>query len=201
MAITHAHSDHVGGMAAVVANFSPRELWIGEPSSEPAVVDLLKQAETLKMTTLPHHAGDNFQLGGASFRTLAPYAKASSHKRGQNDESLVLKVSYRKTSMLLEGDAEHATEEQIAKENPEADVLKIAHHGSSTSTIPELLAAMRPRFAVISVGMRNRYGHPRADVLQRLQDAHVSTFRTDLEGAVTFYLDGETVTTRLADLH
>ncbi len=200
VAITHAHSDHVGGMASVVANFRPTEMWIGEPSNDAAVVALLAEARSLKVNVLPHHAGDDFQLGGALFRTLAPYVKTASQKRGQNDESLVLKVSYRTTSMLLEGDAERATEELVAKEEPQADVLKVAHHGSATSTIPGLLAAVHPRFAVISVGTRNSYGHPRADVLQRLQDLHVSTFRTDMDGAVTFYLDGEKVTTPLADL-
>jgi competence protein ComEC len=187
-------------MAAVISNFHPRELWIGEQSSEAAVVRLLQTAKDQHVAVLAHHTGDNFEFGDASFRTLAPDAKELGHKRGQNDESLVLKVSYRNTAMVLEGDAEHATEEKIAREQPAADVLKIAHHGSSTSTIPELLAAMHPRFAVISVGTRNSYGHPREDVLRRLQDAHISTYRTDMDGAVSFYLNGETVTTRLASL-
>jgi competence protein ComEC len=102
---------------------------------------------------------------------------------------------------LLEGDAEKKTERQVVEENPQADVLKVAHHGSATSTIPELLAAVRPRFAVISVGARNVYGHPRREVLDRLANAHVLTHRTDMEGAVTFYLDGKTVTSQSAALH
>ena len=77
----------------------------------------------------------------------------------------------------------------------------MAHHGSATSTIPELLAAVHPRFAVISVGVRNVYGHPRREVLERLAEAHVVTYRTDLDGAVTFYLDGKTVTSQLAAPH
>jgi competence protein ComEC len=200
VAVTHAHADHVGGMAAVITNFHPRELWIGNASTEPTLLSVLNAAAQLRVPVIPHHSGDNFQFGGVGFRTLAPDAKEPDHKRGQNDESLVLKVSFRNTSMVLEGDAEHSTEQQIAKEHPEAELLKVAHHGSSTSTASELLAAMHPRYAVISVGTRNSYGHPRADVLQRLQAAHVSTFRTDLDGAVTFYLDGEKVSTRLPGL-
>jgi competence protein ComEC len=104
-----------------------------------------------------------------------------------------MKLAYRKTSALLEGDAEKRSEQQIAEEHPEADLLKVAHHGSATSTIPLLLGRVHPRFAVISVGARNTYGHPRAEVLARLGEARVMTYRTDLDGAVTFYLDGKTV--------
>ncbi|MEP6643225.1 MAG: competence protein ComEC, partial [Acidobacteriaceae bacterium] len=104
------------------------------------------------------------------------------------------KISYGGTAALLEGDAEKQTERQVADELPQADLLKVAHHGSATSTIPELLAAVRPKFAVISVGSRNLYGHPRMEVLSRLQESRVATYRTDLNGATTFYLDGKTVT-------
>ena len=198
VAITHAHSDHVGGMAAVVENFHPRELWIGQDSHDPAVADLMNVVKELKVGIVPRHAGDNFELGGATFGVLAP--ETANCARGQNDESVVLKVSYGATSMVLEGDAEKPTEQKLAKEISGSDLLKVAHHGSATSTIPELLTAMRPRFAVISVGSHNSYGHPRKEVLQRLQNANVSTFRTDLDGAVTFYLDGKSVTSYLASL-
>src|SRR5208282_2658915 len=91
--------------------------------------------------------------------------------------SLVIKISYGATSALLEGDAEKKTEKQVAQEDPQADLLKVAHHGSSTSTIPELLAAVHPRFAVISVGTRNVYGHPRQEVLDRLAEEHIPRFQ------------------------
>jgi len=136
-------------------------------------------------------AGDEFDFGGAEVRVLAP--KAADLAARRNDESLVMKLAYEKTSALLEGDAENRSERQIADEQPEADLFKVAHHGSATSTIPLLLDRVHPRFAVISVGARNTYVHPREEVLARLEKAHVLTYRTDLEGAVTFYLDGETV--------
>jgi competence protein ComEC len=88
----------------------------------------------------------------------------------------------------------------ISTEMPEADVLKAAHHGSASSTNEDFLAAVRPRFAVISVGARNVYHHPRAEVLKRLQQAKALTFRTDMDGATSFYLDGNTVTSRLQGL-
>jgi competence protein ComEC len=201
VALTHAHADHMGGMAAVLANFHPRELWLGVNSPSPELQTLLREAKALKIPIILHKAGDSLEMGSAKIAVLAPPRDAEAHPSRPNDESLVLKISYGATSALLEGDAEKKTEKQVAQENPQADLLKVAHHGSSTSTIPELLAAVRPRFAVISVGARNVYGHPRQEVLDRLAEAHVLTYRTDLDGAVTFYLDGRTVSSQLAALH
>jgi competence protein ComEC len=199
--LTHAHADHMGGMAAVLANFHPRELWLGVDSPSPELQTLLRAAKALKVPVVLHKAGDYLEMGGAMVAVLSPPRDAGAHVSRPNDESLVMKVSYGATSALLEGDAEKKTEQQVAEENPQADLLKVAHHGSSTSTIPELLAAVQPRFAVISVGARNVYGHPRLEVLDRLAKARVFTYRTDMNGAVTFYLDGKTVSPQLAALH
>jgi competence protein ComEC len=201
VALTHAHADHMGGMAAVLANFHPRELWLGVDSPSPELQTLLREAKALKIPIILHKAGDGLEIGGAKVAVLAPAGDAEMHASRPNDESLVMKISYGTTSALLEGDAEKKTEKQVAQESPQADLLKVAHHGSATSTIPELLAAVQPRFAVISVGARNVYGHPRQEVLDRLAEAHVLTYRTDRDGAVTFYLDGKTVSSQLAVLH
>lgn len=194
--VTHAHADHIGGMYAVLLNFRPRELWIGVNSSTPEMESLIKEANELGIRVIRHQSGDTLQFGGAAIRFLAPAIGVSSKPRRENENSVVMKISYKNTSALLEGDAEKQAERQIAREEPQADLLKVAHHGSTTSTIPELLAAVRPRFAIISVGANNVYGHPRAEVLQRLVAAQVKTYRTDLDGAVTFYLDGKEVTPR-----
>jgi competence protein ComEC len=180
----------MGGAAAILANFRPRELWFSDPS-DLEMKTLLQQAESLGVRVVRHQAGDSFDFGGAEVRVLAPGALDTLSRR--NDESLVLKVSYGKTAALLEGDAEKKSEEQIAGESPEADLLKVGHHGSATSTTPLFLDHVHPRFAVISVGARNTYGHPRAEVLARLGAAHIQTYRTDLNGAVTFYMDGKSV--------
>ena len=138
--------------------------------------------------------GWSLDNGGLSFRILAPAPDATIPARKINDDSLVMSVTYGRTTALLEGDAEKEIERRIATEQPAADLLKVAHHGSATSTIPELLAAVHPHFAVISVGTRNLDGHPLREVLDRLEKSQVITYRTDLDGAVTFYLDGKTVT-------
>ncbi len=190
VAITHAHADHMGGAAAILANFRPRELWLGDLSA-PEMAPLLRQAAELGVRVVHHKAGDSFDFGGTAVRVLAPEVGNAGGRR--NDESLVMKFVYGRTSTLLEGDAERKSEQRFTEEQPDADLLKVAHHGSTTSTIPQLLAAVHPRFALISVGARNTYGHPRREVLARLAEAHVLTYRTDLDGAVTFYLDGKTV--------
>ena len=191
--VTHPHADHIGGMGAVMANFRPRELWLAADSESADLTKLLQEAKGLGVTVVPHKAGDNFAFGGATIRVLAPAADPSTRVLRPNDDSLVMKITFRNTSALLEGDAEPQAEREIAEEQPQADLLKVAHHGSAHSTIPQLLAAVHPRFAVISVGAQNGYGHPRQEVLERLAEAAVRTYRTDLDGAVTFYLDGEQV--------
>ncbi len=193
VALTHAHADHMGGMGAVMANFHPQEFWLGVDSPSPELQALLTQARNQHVALVWRTEGEVFSLGGAGFRVLAPPV-FTTPSRKPNDESLVMKISYENTSALLEGDAERATEWEVAREHPDADLLKVGHHGSATSTNPGLLAAVHPKFAVISVGIRNLYGHPRLDVLERLQAAKVSTYRTDLDGATTFYLDGKNVT-------
>jgi competence protein ComEC len=106
-----------------------------------------------------------------------------------------------KTSVLLEGDAEKAVERRIATLHyPRADLLKVGHHGSATSTTPEILQSVKPTYAVISLGFHTSFGFPKADVLERLQASGVRVYRTDLDGAVTFYLDGHSVTPRLPSL-
>lgn len=199
VALTHAHADHMGGMGAVLANFHPRELWLGVDSPAPELQSLLSEARKLGIVVVEHKAGDNLEFGGAAVRILAPPPGADARSLRPNEASLVMKISYGNTSALLEGDAERKTERQVAEEQPQADLLKVGHHGSATSTWPELLAAVHPRFAIISVGTRNVYGHPRWDVLSRLANSKVSTYRTDMDGAVTFYLDGKNVTSQLAD--
>lgn len=199
VALTHAHADHMGGMAAVLANFHPRELWLGVDAHTPELQTLLEEAKQLGIPTVFHTEGDQLEMGGASIRILAPPSgpqtlPSMKKESRRNDESLVMKISYQNTSALLEGDAERATEMEVTQEDPQADLLKVGHHGSNTSTMPELLAAVHPRFAVISVGVRNVYGHPRREVLQRLGNAKIATYRTDMDGASTFYLDGKQVT-------
>jgi competence protein ComEC len=198
--VSHAHADHMGGMAAVMANFRPKELWLGVDTPTPDLDQLLAEAKDLGIRVVWHEAGETVNEGGAAFRILAPAPDPVTRNWRLNDDCMVMKVLFGNTAALLEGDAEPQAERRIAQEQPQADLLKVAHHGSAASTIPELLAAVRPHFAAISVGARNTYGHPRREVLARLEQADVVTYRTDLDGAVSFYLDGNHVSAKLAAL-
>jgi competence protein ComEC len=187
--VTHAHSDHLAGMPAIIANFRPREMWLG---TDGAGYERLKAAATQYGVPIKYYAaGDTAKLGSVKFSVLNPPRDFAATLR-RNEDSLVLQARYGETSVLLTGDAERKTEERL--EPAPASLLKVAHHGSGTSTTPELLAKTKPQYAVISAGYRNLYGHPRADVLSRLREAHVRTYRTDIQGVVTFYLDGKTIT-------
>ena len=202
--LTHAHADHMGGMFAVIENFRPRELWLPEGIPNSEIGKLLDVAHSYGVSIVYRKAGEIFSYGATSFRVLAPSSESVTRNVGndshRNDESLVMKVAYGKTSALLEADAEKPTEKFISTEDPSANVLKVAHHGSASSTAGALLAAVHPRFAVISVGARNVYHHPRPEVLRRLQDAHVITYRTDTDGATSFFLNGTTVSTQVATI-
>jgi competence protein ComEC len=198
IALTHAHSDHMGGMHAVMNNFSPQELWVGPLPESGAVQTMLADAQHLGVRIEARHAGETFQFGGMDVRVLSPPMDWLAAAEARNDDSMVLHLQLGKTSALLEGDAEKTMEWRIAAEHPEADLLKVGHHGSLTSTTTPFLVAVHPQWAVISSGANNSYGFPRKQVLQRLEDAGVHTYRTDLQGAISFYLDGRTVSARLA---
>ncbi len=199
--ITHPHADHLGGMPAVIANFHPRELWLSIDKPVGQLLPIVAQAERAGMKVSVKKEGDEFDYGGAHFHMLAPGRDQITGSMRPNDDCLVFTATFGGTTALLEGDAERPAERRVVEEHPEAMLLKVAHHGSASGTSADLLSTVHPRYAVISVGARNVYGHPRHEVLERLQHAGVKTYRTDEEGAVSFYLDGKSVTPDVALLH
>jgi competence protein ComEC len=199
--ITHPHADHLGGMPAVIANFHPRELWLSIDKPVGQLAPIVAQAERAGMKVSVKKEGDQFDYGGVHFHMLAPGRDQITGLMRPNDDCLVFTATFGGTTALLEGDAERLAERHVVEEHPEAMLLKVAHHGSASGTSADLLSTVHPRYAVISVGSRNVYGHPRREVLERLQHAGVKTYRTDEEGAVSFYLDGKSVTPDVALIH
>ncbi len=196
--LTHAHGDHIGGLARIVENFSPDELWLGINPETPALKKLREIANRHHVALKKHVMGDHVNWAGTDIRVLSPPPDWQTKLQPKNDDSLAFLISFGHTSALLTGDLERKMETFVAAEGVRADLLKVAHHGSATSTTPELLAAVQPKFAIISDGFRNPFGHPRAVVLERLQNAHVRTYRTDMLGVVSFWLDGNQVTAQPA---
>ena len=198
VALTHAHQDHLGGLTAVLQNFRVGRLWIGREVASPALAKLEDLARVRGIPVEYEVRGKSFAWDGVegqffwpetSPRDIAPSAK--------NNDSLVLRLRYGKRTLLLPGDAEKDAERAILGENGEAelqaDVLKVGHHGSKNSTMPDFLAAVRPRVAIISAGEGNPYGHPSPELVKRLEDAGVRILRTDRDGAIHVLTDGDRV--------
>ncbi len=195
VALSHAHSDHMGGLPAVLRNFHPDELWVGNNPSVGDYNALLAEASSLHVRVRSMRAGDALSFGPTHVGVLAPFRNYEPGPEPTNNDSLVLRIAYGATSAMLEGDAEGPVEDGMLNEaGIESTLLKVGHHGSLTSTKPEFLARVAPRWAVISCGLRNHYGHPRQEVLDELQATHVRTYRTDTGGAECFVLDGKAVT-------
>jgi competence protein ComEC len=192
--LTHAHSDHMGGMPAVLRDLHPRELWISiEPADAPALRALLDEAHTLGIVVRRFHAGDSFAWAGLHADVLSPELGYANPGAPRNDDSLVMRLVYDKGSVLLEGDAEWSSEVDMVLNHrvQPSTLLKVGHHGSKTSTAEAFLEAVHPREAVVSVGTHNTFGHPRWEVLNRLEQAHVQTWRTDREGPETFLISAD----------
>ncbi len=192
VAASHGHEDHIGGMAAIIDDFHPKELWIGvEPDSAAwRAVQAAAARNGVKIVSMM--APSRFAFGGAEVQVLAPMPGYVSSGEPKNDDSLVLRLSYGRRAFLLTGDAERPTEQWMLEENEiqRTDVLKTAHHGSRTSSTGPFLDAVSPAFAVISLGFENSYGFPNREVLERFQDRGVMVFRTDLDGLVSIRSDG-----------
>jgi competence protein ComEC len=199
--LTHAHGDHIGGLPRIIEDFHPRELWVGINPQVAALQRLYETAATSHVAVRRYVAGNELDWGGTRIRVLSPPADWQTKPKPKNDDSLALLVRYGDTSAMLAGDLPKNMERFVATESPGADLLKVGHHGSATSTTPEFLAAVHPRFAVISAGYRNSFGHPRQVVLERLQAGGIKTYRTDLFGSVTFLLDGKQVQASVQQKH
>ena len=193
MVATHAHEDHIGGLsgAAYAATVGTALSPVTEGTTK-VFKNLVKSLEKQNVTLTVPSAGDTFSLGSAQVEILGPVREYEE----PNDTSIVLRIQYGSTSFLFTGDMESTAETDLVESGARlsATVLKVGHHGSSSSTSYRFLREVLPDYAVISVGTDNKYGHPTEAVLSRLEDAEARIYRTDLHGTDIAERDGTTVT-------
>ncbi|HEU4993524.1 MAG TPA: MBL fold metallo-hydrolase, partial [Gemmatimonadaceae bacterium] len=195
--LSHPHSDHVGGAASVLEALRPR--WYFDPGyaggTTPYRASLLEARQT-RTAWRRVRPGDSLVVDEATITFLAPDSAWAESQSDPNLASTVARIRVGQVTMLLTGDAE-APEERwlLANRRPllGADVLKVGHHGSRTSSTPEFLDAVSPRLALVSVGAGNMYGHPNAAVLRSLAAHGAITLRTDLNGSLVVRTDGRRI--------
>lgn len=191
---THPHSDHIGGMTTVINSISVSSAIIPDVEHDTktyeSFIDALIEKE---INTIPAESGKTYSFGNAEFQIIGPVADDYDNL---NDWSVVIKLTYGEKSFLFTGDAEKNAENDLlsSKYDLSADVLKIGHHGSTTSTSARFLKKVAPTYAVISCGVDNKYGHPDEIIMNRLKLQEVEVFGTYESGTIIAECDGKTIT-------
>lgn len=190
---THPHEDHVGGLSGALNYAEVSRVFCPEANTGLKAYDsFVRQLEKQGAAIETVKAGETLPFGEAKIRVLAPFGITGD----LNNDSYVLMISFGRTRFLLTGDMEAAEERELLDSGADlrCDVLKVAHHGSGSSTSREFLDAAAPAYAVISAGINNDHGHPSARCLERLSEAGAKVLRTDLSGHIVISSDGRKLT-------
>lgn len=189
--LTHPHEDHIGGATAVLDAVEVKCVIMPDVAADTATFDrLLDSIEKEGCQVIAAEAGNSYSVGELKMSILSP--ENGNSYEDLNNMSIVLRAEFGVTSFMFTGDAEAQAEENILKGESElrCDVLKVGHHGSSTSSSREFLERVSPKIAVISCGEGNDYGHPHSEVIKRLGEYEVRVFRTDVHGTVVIATNG-----------
>ncbi|MCI5774540.1 MAG: MBL fold metallo-hydrolase [Erysipelotrichaceae bacterium] len=186
---SHAHEDHVGGLSGALSYATCDTILAPVTSFDSKAFNNFAQLAAQNHGIQIPQINDEYQLGSAKIKILGLNAKEG------NDTSIILKITYGDTAFLFTGDGELAAEQAVLAnaDDLSADVLKVGHHGSNTSTSPAFLEAIDPTYAIISVGQDNSYGHPHQEVLDRLKAQDITIYRTDIHHDITCTSDGQKV--------
>ena len=188
--LTHPDADHLNGLVEVVKRYKPKMvLETGVLHDTAPYEEWRRFLDAERIPIVRAKAGETFLVAdGVTAQVLFPFRDQEGQKpKSVNDTCIVLRLDYGETSFLFTGDIEAKTERILSVAQHEAldvDVLKVAHHGSKTSSIAEFLGAVSPEIAVMSVGRNNRYGHPHPEVIDRYTELHIPVHRTDISGTV-----------------
>lgn len=189
---THPHEDHIGSLDAIINHFDVDAVYMPKiMHTSKTFEDVLDAVANKGLKIKSPSPGDTIDFNGLEIEVLGPQREYKDF----NNNSIVLKVNAGETAFLFTGDAEETAEKDIlqADYDLQADVLKVGHHGSSTSNSQAFLQAVKPKYAVISVGVGNSYHHPEEEALQRLQSIGAEIYRTDLQGNIVCTTDGKNI--------
>jgi len=208
LAVTHGDPDHIGGARSLVRDFAPTEIWQGVPvaNHEPTAV-VRAEADRARVPWRTLQRGDRLQIADVELRVHHPPPPDWERQKVRNDDSLVIELRFGQVSLLLTGDIGREVERALLEtlDLLPTVILKVAHHGSGTSSSEEFVEKVGPSVAVIGVGRGNPYGHPVPYVLERFNRANTHVFRTDLDGQIRVSTDGlqvkvATFTGRVAEI-
>ncbi len=195
---THPHEDHIGSLDTVINNFDIGAVYMPDDvATTKTYEDVIDAIDSKGLSITKPVMGEQFTVGGGVFTILGPQKKYSDH----NNNSIVLKMNYGDVSFMFTGDAEAEAEGDILSKGYDlkSDVLKVGHHGSSTSTSDSWLSAVSPRYAVIQTETGNDYGHPHKETIDKLNNAGIQIFRNDTMGEIVMVSDGENISITTSD--
>ena len=196
LVLTHGDPDHIGGALAILDEFRPRRIWEGIPVPRFEPLKILRAAADergLQWTTVA--AGAHVHVDDVEIAVLHPSPPDWERQKVRNDDSIVVELRWRDVSFVFTGDIGKAVERQLIPALMPAPlrIVKVPHHGSLTSSTPEVLRALHPRIAVFSAGRANHFGHPAPEILQRYEDIGAEILRTDRDGEIDIATDGHSI--------
>lgn len=194
--LTHPHSDHVGAASTILESIECDKVfttYFSEFNVPTSVLyeNLINTVYDYSNEAIAVEAGDSYKFGDLEINILAPVIESDDY----NEMSIVFTATYEDSTVLFTGDTTIPVEKQMLENefDVDADVIKIAHHGSSTSSSYDFINAVSPEIAIISCGKNNSYGHPHKEVVSLLNDLEIESYRTDQSGTIVYYGDGKTM--------